>query len=418
MRSSTVNVGLTPISALLVAFMIFIGSTQVSAAALSVDERLLMLEANFQKLQQKVERQDKVIAKQQSTITRQRNQLHNQIDSAKQQNALNGGSDWWQGVEMSGVIELEANSSDPYEGDSSSDLVVATAEVSISAQINDWVAGEITLLHEEDDTDLEVDVANITIANQDVTPFFFTGGQTYVPFGVFETGAVSDPLTLELGETRETVAQIGFETDGWSGSFFAFNGDVDRDADDQVEQYGANLGYTAELGNGASATVGVSYISSLGDSDALQDVLITTEPGSFTGGASAFSSFNSGSWTLLGEYLTATEEFGVGTLSYNGDGAKPSAWNLELDYEAHLFGVPTSFTLAVQGTNHALGLELPETRYLLAASAEVYDNTTLSLELAHDEDYGSGDTATNSGGAVSGTGKSSDTVTLQLALEF
>ncbi len=41
MRSSTVNVGLTPISALLVAFMIFIGSTQVSAAALSVDERLL-----------------------------------------------------------------------------------------------------------------------------------------------------------------------------------------------------------------------------------------------------------------------------------------------------------------------------------------------------------------------------------------
>jgi hypothetical protein len=418
MGSSFKSIRLSPVPALLTASIALGGSASLSAGDISTDERLRLLEVSLQRLQQKVDRQDMVIAKQQGTITRQRNQLEHKIESARQQNSSKGDSGWWQGVEMSGVIELEASASDPYEGVSSSDLVVATAEIGIAAQINDWVAGEISLLHEEDDTDLEVDVATITIANQDKTPFFFTGGQTYVPFGVYETGAVSDPLTLELGETRETVAQVGFETGGWSGSVFGFNGDVDSDGDDQVEQFGANLGYAAEFGNGASATFGVSYISSLGDSDSLQGVIITSNPGSYTGGASAFASISSGPWTLLGEYLTATEEFDSTTLAYDGDGAKPSAWNLELDYETHLFGMPTSFALAVQGTNQALGLELPETRYLLAASAEVYDNTTLSLELAHDEDYGSGDSAANTDGAVAGTGKSADTLTLQLAVGF
>jgi len=223
---------------------------------------------------------------------------------------------------------------------------------------------------------------------------------------------------VELGETRESIAQVGFETDGWSGSIFVFNGDVDRDAEDQVEQYGANLGYSAEFGNSRNVNVGVAYISSLGDSDALQDILVTTNPGSYTGGVSAFASASACSWTFIGEYLTATEEFGVGTLAYNGDGAKPSAWNLEVDYSTHLFGLPTSFALAVQGTDEALALELPETRYLLAASAEVYENTSLSLEWANDKDYGTGDTATTGGGVITGTGESSDSVTLQLAVEF
>ncbi len=419
MGSTKKNMGLKPVLTLLTASMAFVGSASVLAAGPSTEDRLRLLEQNFAKLQKHVARQDKVIANQHDTIARQRRQLQRQIDHVNENGASNSsGGGWWQGVEMSGVIEVEASASDPYEGSQTSDVVVATAEIGIAAQINDWVAGEITLLHEEDDTDLEVDVATITIANQDVTPFFFSTGQTYVPFGVFETGAIADPLTLELGETRETVLQVGFENNGWSGSIFAFNGDVDKDTDDQVDQFGANLGYSHDFGNGRSVTVGVSAISSLGDSDALQDVLIDTNPGDYTGGASIFASFSAGGWTILGEYLTATEEFAMGTLAHNGDGAEPSAWNVELDYETTLFGMPTSFAAAVQGTNQALGLELPETRYILAASTEIYENTTLSLELAHDEDYGSGDTATNTDGVVTGTGESADTVTLQLAVEF
>jgi len=35
-----------------------------------------------------------------------------------------------------------------------------------------------------------------------------TAGQLYVPFGAFETGLISDPLTLEIGETRESTVLL------------------------------------------------------------------------------------------------------------------------------------------------------------------------------------------------------------------
>ncbi len=405
-------------TALMVISIMVAGSVSVSAAGLPLEQRLQMLEQDFQQMQKKIEQQDKVIAKQQDTIAWQRSQLQEQIRTVTQVQHGASKTEWWQGVEVSGVIEAEAGYTDPYAGEHESDLVVATAEIGIAAQINDWVAGEITLLYEEDATDLEVDVATITIANAGETTFSFVVGQTYVPFGGYETGAVSDPLTLELGETRESVAQLGFATDGWSSSIFVFNGDVDSDAEDRVDQFGVSLGYTAGFGAEGSARFGLSYISSLGDSDALQDAMITTKPGSYTAGLSAFVTASQGPWTVIGEYLTAVDEFTVGTLAYNGGGAKPSAWNLEVDYATYLFGVPTSFALAVQGTNQALGLELPEGRILLAVSSAVYANTTLSLELAHDEEYDSGDTATNANGVINGTGRGADTITLQLAVEF
>jgi hypothetical protein len=99
------------------------------------------------------------------------------------------GGRWFDDVTVSGLIEVEAYTTD-YEdladagaGGDNSDIVLATAELGIDAQVNDWVNGNITFLYEEDDTDLEVDVAIITIANADATPFYFAGGQMYVPFG-------------------------------------------------------------------------------------------------------------------------------------------------------------------------------------------------------------------------------------------
>jgi len=147
MGSSNRITRLRPVSALLVASMALMASTSVSAAVLSTDERLRLLEANLQKLQQKVNRQDKVIASQQNTIVRQRSQLQRQIDHVNEKSKSSSGlGEWWQGVEMSGVIELEASASDPYEGSETSDVVVATAEIGIAAQINDWAAGEIVLI--------------------------------------------------------------------------------------------------------------------------------------------------------------------------------------------------------------------------------------------------------------------------------
>jgi hypothetical protein len=48
-----------------------------------------------------------------------------------------------------------------------------------------------------------------------------------VPFGTFETHLVSDPLTLEIGETNETAVVAGFARGGFGGAVYVFNGDSD-----------------------------------------------------------------------------------------------------------------------------------------------------------------------------------------------
>ncbi len=87
-----------------------------------------------------------------------------------------------------------------------------------------------------------VDVAFVTIANPEQSPLFLTAGQIYVPFGAYETNLVSDPLTLEIGETRETALQGGFVRGGFNGSVYVFNGTNKKDGKNQIGSWGANLG--------------------------------------------------------------------------------------------------------------------------------------------------------------------------------
>jgi hypothetical protein len=282
------------------------------------------------------------------------------------------------------------------------------------------------LLYEEDETDLEVDLAQIRIANPEVTPVFFNAGQFYVPFGAYETNLVSDPLTLEIGETRETAAELGFVYQGFGGSLYAFNGDNKVNGKDRIDSWGANLSFAQELET-VTWTVGAGYINDLGDSDTLQGSVadnralrieelepveaerFSLDPTNRTGGWTANLAVIAGDFNLIGEYLSATGDFDPDSLSFNGKGAKPQAWNIELGYSFALFGKESVAAVAYQGTNEALGLELPEQRWLIGWSIGLFDGTALSLEYAHDRDYGTGD---------GGTGKRSQAVVAQLAVEF
>lgn len=154
---------------------------------------------------------------------------------------------------------------------STSDFVVATAELGLAVQVHDWVSTEITLLHEEDDSNLEVDVATVTIAQPD-GPWFVTSGQFYMPFGVNETNLASNPLTLEIVETRETALQPGFEASGFSGSFFGFNGTNKDGTDNRIDNFGLALRYAHES-DALTLAVITAYINDIGDSDNLETTI-------------------------------------------------------------------------------------------------------------------------------------------------
>ena len=327
--------------------------------------------------------------------------LHDQDQTIKQQKEG--------GLKIGGVIEVEASSHSPYEGDSTSDITAATVELGLGAQINPWVSGEVVLLYEEDDTPLEVDVATITVASPHGASF--TGGQFYVPFGSFESNQISDPLTLEIGETRESGIQLGYEAGAFSGALYMFNGTnkEDNGTADKVDNFGITLGFSGE-----GYSLGLGYINDIGDSDSIQDALLNGPFGSndvlsHVAGQTANAMFEFGSFTLIGEYVAATDKFQVGELEFNGQGAEPKAWNVEVGYAFELAGKGATFAVAYQGTEQALALELPETRTLATLSVGIMKNTALAFELAKDEDYSV---------AEGGTGKSANTVTAQLAIEF
>lgn len=316
------------------------------------------------------------------------------------------------GVVLSGVIEVEAAyTDDERETGETSDITLATVELGVDVNPFKHVSGHVLFLFEEDDTEqVEVDEGFIRLDGEDKLPLFLQAGRQYVPFGYFESHFISDPLTLELGETRESSVVAGYTHDMFEIALGVFNGDVNEtgENDDHIDGYVASATFTLPGENAVGLMAGVSYISSIGESDNLQDADgIDTDAGNTIAdhvpGLAAFISANYKEKVFLElEYVTATEEFNAGELGFDGGtDAQPSAYNVEL---AYLFTDRLEAGIRVGGADDA-GAFLPEKLYGAVVNYALFDNLSLGLEYQH----GEFDTAND---------EEITTVTAQLALEF
>ena len=314
-------------------------------------------------------------------------------------------------LSFSGLIEVESFVRNSFDGEDESDITLATVELGLDAQIADWVTGHILLLWEEDDTEpIDVDEGTITLGNPDIFPVYLTAGKMYVPFGVFETNMIQDPLTLELGETRESALLMGFDISGFYASAYIFNGDIDEYGDDnEIKCYGASAGYAFENDN-MGLDIGVDWINNLVDTDGLGDFV--EEEGlalkDYMGGLAAHAILNAGLFTLIGEYVGGTDdpEFNLGLFEVELEAM--SAWNIEFGYTFEMVGKEATLAVAYQGTDECGGF-LPEERYLAAIGIGIGEYVGLALEYAHDDDYDKVD---------GGTGDDADMITVQLAVEL
>ena len=317
-------------------------------------------------------------------------------------------------MNFSGALEVEVSSGDTYAGANNSDIALATLALGIDVNINELTNAHIVLLHEDDDTEpQEVDEATITIGGTDNIPYYLSAGRMYVPFGAFNSNMVSDPLTLELGEAREGAVLVGYQNGALTIEAYAFNGDTNKApaTDNQAEQYGLNIGYSSET-DSMVIDAGLGYISSISDSDGLSATGIVTNNNSLTdyvAGVSAHLAYTRAAFNLFFEYTAATDNFNSAELAFRSQGAEPATYNIEAGYSFNLSGKESVLGLAVQGSDEALAVGLPETRYLVALSSVILKDTNLAVEWKHDEDYAVAD---------GGTGNSADTVTVQLAVEF
>ena len=339
-----------------------------------VEDRLETMEQRIKYLEERVASQDQMIVEKEHEIA-----------------ALSGQEDaWFNSVEIGGKIELELASEMPAEGDGSTELGVGKAELAIGAAIDDEFSGEIVV---KESDGIVLDGATLTYdAGGGLSA---TGGLQGLPFGVYDTNLISDPLTKQLAETGDVALVLGSEADQLTWSLFAFDGDNAPEGEDNIAGFGAAIGFAVE-GDGSEFGLDLSWINHFGDTDTLGDVASFTDQ---VAGVAASARGRIGPASLLIETVTALD-----TLEAEEFGAQPSAWMVEAAYDFSLGNRDATAAVSIQGTDEAEAAELAETLMLLGFSVGLSEGVGIGLEWAQSEGYGAD-------GA-------DDAITVQLAAEF
>lgn len=300
------------------------------------------------------------------------------------------------------LLEVEAGYNHT-DSEDASDIALATVALGAGWQLSDRVRADLTFLYEEDDTPFDLDQAIITLGNTEEFPLYLQAGKMYVPFGHLDSFFISDPIVLELSEALETGALFGFEKNGFVVSMTVFNGDVDTDGEDQVDN--AVLAASYGIGNDdAFVDFGVSWIRNIMDADSLTAFAENdgyTYTADDTGGFNAWVTAAYGPAIFIAEYVTALDEVEI---DGSGTGFEPESLNLEL-------GVAIHDRIEVAGKyEHSCGVldAFAENRYGVMCGCLLSEtdmcSTCLALEYMR-EDFGAG-------------AQDADLVTMQLALEF
>ncbi|MFA7521854.1 MAG: LbtU family siderophore porin [Halothiobacillaceae bacterium] len=314
-------------------------------------------------------------------------------------------------IDFQGLVDVEAYHSSPYTGSDESGTVVDRAELGLEVLLNEWLSAEVSTLYREDHTPFELDTVAVAVTHPDQL-WSLRAGQFYLPFGLYESIMISEPLTYELGETRKTAISAQAGIGGVRAGLYAFDGDLG--SKDRIDNWGGVLAYEAQIGE-ADLLLSGGYINHLGESREMERLL--TEEVS----AGQVNGDKVAAWTtavvldihdvitLVGEYLAAIDDFAVDEMAFREAGARPAAWNVEAAHEFGFHGRQAEVAIGYQGSEEAIALGLPKSRALAVFAVDVWRNTTLSFEYAHDRDYGV---------AVGGTGKTAGTFTTQLAVVF
>ncbi|OGR23636.1 MAG: hypothetical protein A2277_02135 [Desulfobacterales bacterium RIFOXYA12_FULL_46_15] len=312
---------------------------------------------------------------------------------------------WFDRVRVSGFIEVEAGISkidygDPAEADrKKSDADLASAGVAVDVSFSPYAEGHVLFKYEDDD--VFVDEGFITLTGAEKIPAYLIAGKQYLPFGNFETHFISDPITLELGETNEGGMVIGYRPvqDLVDINVSVFNGKTGKaGSDDIIENYTARVMVTPLK----TISLGTSYTSNLAAADSFSDEIQTGLKDYVAGWSIFMTALLSERFTVYGEYLAALESFEPGEIYDATDTGtrNPGAWNLELGY-----AVTENFQVALcYGGSTDGGAFLPQKRYGTVANWGLFENTSLALEYLRTEFEDGYQTV--------------DAVTVQLAIEF
>ena len=329
-----------------------------------VEDKLATMEQRIKYLEDRVASQDQMIVEKEGEMA-----------------ALSDG--WFNSVEIGGAIKVELIGESPAEGDSGTRTNLRKVELGIAAAINDEWGGEVVV--ENDDGTIALADAFLTYEPAGGGLSAAIGQQT-LPFGVYDTNMITDPLTKDLGETAGVSLVLGGEAAQFGWTAFTYY----ADEEERIDGFGAGVGMTME-GDASAFGVDVVWISDIGDSGGLSGMFDDDVPG-----LSASARGSVGPVSAMVELVTA--------LDADGSNAEPSAWSAEAAYGFDLMGREATLAIAAGGTEDAEAADLAETLMLLGISVGIAEGVGIGLEWKQEEGYGADD--------------ADDAVTVQVAAEF
>jgi len=328
-------------------------------------------------------------------------------------------NDWIKGVAVDGLVEVQAGYTNDYYDKDSSSLVLGTASLGFTGQVNEWSTVRLAFLY-KDSVPLRMDETHITLGNLNKFPVYVKAGRTYLPFGRYQTQFITDAITYSAASTMAEIGQLGFEAGGAYGLAYIYGGRTQDDTNDTLDHYGASLGFSQES-DSMTIDVGVDYISDFGDVGTDADAASTwgilpviSTVGSwdnyeYVAGIVGRASFSFGPVFFNGEYMTALDAFKPEFLAFGSEGAEPKIWYAELGLNFKIAQRDFTFGAGYAASEEALAMDLPKERYTVGMSLGIVDNTTLYLEYRVDNDYEVSD---------GGTGEDAQAASLKVAVTF
>jgi hypothetical protein len=350
-------------------------------------------------------------------------------------------------VAISGKAEPAGTWHQSTLGGSSGDWTLGSGELDVAAAVNDEVEAYLALAYDESppsiggprvtNSALNLNMGFINVGNLEESPYYFTAGQLYVPFGRFSTAMVSAPLTMRMARTKARPFILGYKSQQSSGPFaaaYAYKGETTLG---NSAVGGLNLGYTIHTAN-ALGEVGASAISSLNDVAGIQKTgsIRGTTFGGFASptngsenvhkvpGVGVHGALNIDRYSITAEWVSSVGRYHVEDLSFNGRGAQLQAGQLEGGVTFMLFDKPSSIGLGYQWSKETLALNLPQQRWNGVFNISIWKDTVESLEYRHDIDFGRyqyGNGAAPAGmvnANTIGTGGAADTLLAQIGVYF
>lgn len=350
-------------------------------------------------------------------------------------------------LQLSGGVEGTFYSENGFGTGTTDGVNLSTAEIDVNAMASSWANAFMSLAYNGSpissgnrapNSQIYMNRGFFTFGNLDKSPFYFSMGKMYVPFGRYENGMVTTPLDVSLAKILSPAALVGFSlNNGVFGSVYTYSGFQNTGGSPIVKQGGANIGVKENFdGTNGNYALGGGWTSNLADSQGQQTTGLSST-GKFGGFAVAPAGNNLahpvdaydvnghvtyGPVTVIGEYIDTIRRYATTDMTFNGAGAAPSVVYAEADYNLPWFDKKYGSMVGVSygGTTQSLALNLPKDSCAVFASTSLWRETTQSIEYRHDTDYSTRDTASGNSATTNivGTGKGRNTVTLQMGIYF